>query len=402
MHLRSLVLSGLVAAVAAKSAVLDLIPSNFDEVVHKSGKATLVEFFAPWCGHCKNLAPVYEELAFAFEHASDKVQIAKVDADAEKSLGKRYGVQGFPTLKWFDGKSDKPEEYQGGRDLESLSNFIAEKTGVKLRKKWTPPSAVEMLNDQTLNKAVGKDKHVLVAFTAPWCGRMFYSPSLPLLFPFAQVSLTLDPLVPDCKTLAPTWEALAISFAPESDVLIAKVDCDSEGSKAACAQEGVTGFPTIKFFPKGSTESAIYNGGRAEKDLAKYINKKAGTHRVEGGGLDDAAGTVEALDVIAARFVSEGAAKLADLVAEAKKQAGSLAEEAQAKSAAYYLRVLEKLGKSAEYVEKESARLAGMLKKGGLADTKRDELQTKLNILGRFKKGEKEAEAADPNVKDEL
>lgn len=376
MHLRSLVLSGLVAAVAAKSAVLDLIPSNFDEVVHKSGKATLVEFFAPWCGHCKNLAPVYEELAFAFEHASDKVQIAKVDADAEKSLGKRYGVQGFPTLKWFDGKSDKPEEYQGGRDLESLSNFIAEKTGVKLRKKWTPPSAVEMLNDQTLNKAVGKDKHVLVAFTAPWCGH--------------------------CKTLAPTWEALAISFAPESDVLIAKVDCDSEGSKAACAQEGVTGFPTIKFFPKGSTESAIYNGGRAEKDLAKYINKKAGTHRVEGGGLDDAAGTVEALDVIAARFVSEGAAKLADLVAEAKKQAGSLAEEAQAKSAAYYLRVLEKLGKSAEYVEKESARLAGMLKKGGLADTKRDELQTKLNILGRFKKGEKEAEAADPNVKDEL
>lgn len=176
MHLRSLVLSGLVAAVAAKSAVLDLIPSNFDEVVHKSGKPTLVEFFAPWCGHCKNLAPVYEELAFAFEHASDKVQIAKVDADAEKSLGKRYGVQGFPTLKWFDGKSDKPEEYQGGRDLESLSNFIAEKTGVKLRKKWTPPSAVEMLNDQTLNKAVGKDKHVLVAFTAPWCGRMFLLP----------------------------------------------------------------------------------------------------------------------------------------------------------------------------------------------------------------------------------
>lgn len=221
-------------------------------------------------------------------------------------------------------------------------------------------------------------------------------------FPFAQVALTLDPLVPDCKNLAPTWEALALSFAPESDVLIAKVDCDSEGSKAACAQEGVTGFPTIKFFPKGSTESTIYNGGRAEKDLAKYINKKAGTHRVEGGGLDDTAGTVEALDVIAARFVSEGTAKLADLVAEAKKQAGSLAEEAQAKSAAYYLRVLEKLGKSAEYVEKESARLAGMLKKGGLADTKRDELQTKLNILGRFKKDEKEAEAADPNVKDEL
>ncbi|PKS05281.1 hypothetical protein jhhlp_008653 [Lomentospora prolificans] len=372
MHLKTLVLSGLVAAAAAKSAVLDLIPKNFDKVVHESGKGTLVEFFAPWCGHCKNLAPVYEELGLAFEHASDKVQIAKVDADAEKSLGKKYGVQGFPTLKWFDGKSAEPEEYQGGRDLESLSNFITEKTGVKPRKKWTPPSAVRMLNDQTFNEAVGKDQHVLVAFTAPWCGH--------------------------CKNLAPAWESLATSFAPETEVLIAKVDCHSDGSKAACAQEGVTGFPTIKFFPKGSTESVLYNGGRAEKDLAKYINKQAGTHRLAGGALDDAAGTVEALDSIAARYVTEGVSKLGELAAEAKKTAESLTEEVQAKSAAYYLRVFEKLEKSAEYVEKESARLAGMLKKGGLADAKRDELQTKLNILGRFKKAEEE----EKDVKDEL
>ena len=49
----------------ASSAVKDLIPSNFDEVVLKSGKPALVEFFAPWCGHCKTLAPVYEELAQA-------------------------------------------------------------------------------------------------------------------------------------------------------------------------------------------------------------------------------------------------------------------------------------------------------------------------------------------------
>ena len=172
MLLKSFVVAGLTAAVAAKSAVLDLIPSNFDDVVLKSGKPTLVEFFAPWCGHCKNLAPVYEELATAFEFAKDKVQIAKVDADAEKSLGKRFGVQGFPTLKWFDGKSDKPEEYSGGRDLEALSSFIAEKTGLKAKKKWTPPSNMIMLTDSTFHKTVGP-KHVLVAFTAPWCGRRF-------------------------------------------------------------------------------------------------------------------------------------------------------------------------------------------------------------------------------------
>lgn len=169
--LKSFVLATLAASVAAKSAVLDLIPSNFDEVVLKSGKPTLVEFFAPWCGHCKNLAPVYEELALAFEHAKDKVQIAKVDADAEKSLGKRFGVQGFPTLKWFDGKSDTPVDYKSGRDLESLSSFITEKTGVKLKKKQDAPSDVKILTDATFSEAVGGDKNVLVAFTAPWCGR---------------------------------------------------------------------------------------------------------------------------------------------------------------------------------------------------------------------------------------
>lgn len=171
--IKRFVLAGLAAAVSAKSAVLDLIPSNFDDVVLKSGKPTLVEFFAPWCGHCKNLAPVYEDLAQNFEFAKDKVQIAKVDADAEKSLGKRFGVQGFPTLKFFDGKSDKPSDYSGGRDLESLSAFITDKTGVKPRKKAAAQSDVVMLTDSTFDKEIGSDKNVLVAFTAPWCGRMF-------------------------------------------------------------------------------------------------------------------------------------------------------------------------------------------------------------------------------------
>jgi protein disulfide-isomerase A6 len=168
--LKSFVLAGLVAAVAAKSAVIDLIPSNFDDVVLKSGKPTLVEFFAPWCGHCKTLAPIYEELATSFA-SSDKVSIAKVDADAEKSLGKRFGIQGFPTIKFFDGKSETPEDYKGGRDLESLSSFLREKTGAKAKKSFVAPSAVEMLTDKSFKEQIGGDKDVLVAFTAPWCGR---------------------------------------------------------------------------------------------------------------------------------------------------------------------------------------------------------------------------------------
>lgn len=93
-------LPALAAASAPASSVIDLTPKNFDEVVLKSGKPALVEFFAPWCGHCKNLAPVYEELATGFQSAAGKVSIAKVDADEHKSLGKRFGVTGFPTRCW--------------------------------------------------------------------------------------------------------------------------------------------------------------------------------------------------------------------------------------------------------------------------------------------------------------
>lgn len=171
--IKSLALAALAVTAAAKSAVIDLIPSNFDDVVLKSGKPTLVEFFAPWCGHCKTLAPVWEELAQTFEFAKDKIQIAKVDADAERDLGKRFGVQGFPTLKFFDGKSDKPTEYKSGRDIASLTDFIIDKTGVKPKKKQEVPSSVVYLDDKTFAESIGGDKNVLVAFTTPWCGRTY-------------------------------------------------------------------------------------------------------------------------------------------------------------------------------------------------------------------------------------
>ncbi|KAL2023913.1 hypothetical protein VTK56DRAFT_690 [Thermocarpiscus australiensis] len=369
--MKSFVLAGLAAAAAAKSAVLDLIPDNFDKVVLKSGKPTLVEFFAPWCGHCKNLAPVYEELALAFEFAKDKVQIAKVDADAERDLGKRYGVQGFPTLKWFDGKSNKPIEYNGGRDLESLSAFITEKTGIKPRKKMAPPSNVAMLTDATFKKQIGGDKNVLVAFTAPWCGH--------------------------CKNLAPTWETLAQNFANEPNVVIAKVDAEAENSKATASEYGVTSYPTIKFFPKGSTTPEDYTGGRSEEAFVTFLNEKTGTHRAVGGGVDATAGTVEALDAILSKFAS--GTSLNEATAEAKKAAEGLKDEAQRKYAEYYIRVFDKLSKSEEYAVKELARLEGIIKKGGLAPTKLDELTSKTNILRKFVEkatgGEEEGEKKD-------
>lgn len=115
----------------APSSVVDLNSENFDRIVLDSKKDVLVEFYAPWCGHCKKLAPDYEKVAAAF--ASDEnVVVAKIDADHERDIGSRYEVQGFPTLKWF-GKNSKasPEEYEGGRDIQSFVDFINQKSGTK-------------------------------------------------------------------------------------------------------------------------------------------------------------------------------------------------------------------------------------------------------------------------------
>jgi len=115
----------------APSNVVDLTPANFDKIVLDTNKDVLVEFFAPWCGHCKHLAPDYEKVANAFANEPNVV-IAKVDADAHKDLGGRYGVTGFPTIKFF-GKSNKesPEDYNGGRDIPSFVSFMNEKAGTE-------------------------------------------------------------------------------------------------------------------------------------------------------------------------------------------------------------------------------------------------------------------------------
>ncbi|MCJ1256117.1 hypothetical protein MMC24_003937 [Lignoscripta atroalba] len=336
----------------AASSVLDLIPNNFDQVVLQSGKPALVEFFAPWCGHCKTLAPIYEELAQSFDFAKDRISVGKVDADEHKDLGRKFGVQGFPTLKWFDGKSDKPQDYSGGRDLESLTKWITDKTGIKPKTKKAAPSAVEILNDNTFKQEIGGDRDVLVAFTAPWCGH--------------------------CKSLAPTWEILANDFASEPSVLIAKVDAEAENAKSTAEEQGVKSYPTIKYFPKGSTTPQAYEGGRSEKDLIDFLNEHTGTHRAVGGGLDAKAGTVESLDAIVAKLTAGGS--LATISEEAIKAAKGLKD----KYAEYYVKVFSKLGISQGYAEKELARLEGLLKKGGLAPKKIDDLTSRTNILRKF------------------
>ena len=109
-----------------EGSVVVVVAKNYDDIVLDDAKDVLVEFYAPWCGHCKALAPKYEDLAslYAKSEFKDKVVIAKVDATANDVPDE---VQGFPTIKLFPaGAKGEPVTYSGSRTVEDLIKFIAE------------------------------------------------------------------------------------------------------------------------------------------------------------------------------------------------------------------------------------------------------------------------------------
>ena len=99
-----------------------VVAKNYDDVVINNEKDVLLEFYAPWCGHCKALSPKYDELAGMYKAFADKIVIAKVDATANDVPDE---IQGFPTIKLFKaGSKEEPVDYSGSRTVEDLANFI--------------------------------------------------------------------------------------------------------------------------------------------------------------------------------------------------------------------------------------------------------------------------------------
>lgn len=110
-----------------------VVANNYEEIVNDDSKDVLVEYYAPWCGHCKNLAPKYEELGglyFNNPEFANKVVIAKVDATANDVP---VEIQGFPTIKLFPaGKKDSPVDYAGSRTVEDLASFVRDNGAHKI------------------------------------------------------------------------------------------------------------------------------------------------------------------------------------------------------------------------------------------------------------------------------
>lgn len=103
--------------------------TTFKEIVVEGGKDVLIEFYAPWCGHCKKLAPIYDKLGEHFKE-NESVIIAKMDATANDIPDERIKIKGFPTIKFVSGKNGEISDYTGSRTLQDLVDFVKENTGI--------------------------------------------------------------------------------------------------------------------------------------------------------------------------------------------------------------------------------------------------------------------------------
>ena len=258
----------------SNTPVILLNGDNFEKEVVKSKDIWLILFYAPWCGHCQAFSPEYEKAAKALKGI---FKIGAVDADKEKALGGKYGIQGFPTVKFFGIHKDKPVDYNSARKAESVIDFMFEKaraiTNARLgmkknssannnagsqqhqqqqqqKQKAAEPGNekdVIELTDDNFDSTVFNDESMwLVAFYAPWCGH--------------------------CKKLLPEWTAAATQL--RGTVKIAKVDATVHQKLAQRYQ--IQGYPTIKVFAPGKGDKKVeeYQGPRDTSGIVQYALDK--------------------------------------------------------------------------------------------------------------------------------
>ncbi|CAH2090951.1 unnamed protein product [Euphydryas editha] len=138
--------------IPSEDNVLVLTKPNFDNVI-ASNDFVLVEFYAPWCGHCKSLAPEYAKAATKLSEEESPIKLAKVDATQEQDLAEYYKVKGYPTLIFF--KKGNAIEYSGGRQADDIIAWLKKKTG---------PPAVEVASAEQAKELIAANNVVIFGF----------------------------------------------------------------------------------------------------------------------------------------------------------------------------------------------------------------------------------------------
>eukprot|EP01006_Ploeotia_vitrea_P038574 TRINITY_DN66249_c4_g8_i1.p1 TRINITY_DN66249_c4_g8~~TRINITY_DN66249_c4_g8_i1.p1 ORF type:complete len:521 (+),score=107.67 TRINITY_DN66249_c4_g8_i1:28-1590(+) len=249
----------------------------------------MVQFYAPWCSACKAFAPIYEKAAAKLK---GKVVLAKMDAYTDQSLGVRFEVEAYPTVKLFQGNTNFMFEYEGnGNTVTEVVEWATEPKETMDAKpapeKFTPeqeerlagimnmmkekgligedglpvanpeaalqqepednsvpegPSSVIALTDADWKSTIqGKGGVWMVKFYAPWCGH--------------------------CKAMVPTYEKLAKAMDSEAEINIAKIDATENTEVQELFEVG--GFPTLVVI-RGD-EFWNYEGGRTQKEMEEFV-----------------------------------------------------------------------------------------------------------------------------------
>ncbi|KAK2180538.1 hypothetical protein NP493_439g04066 [Ridgeia piscesae] len=266
-------LLGITLCIAAASAmysssddVIQLTQASFNNEVIQSQDLWLIEFYAPWCGHCQSLAPEWKKAATALKGI---VKVGAVNMDEHSSVGQPYNVRGFPTIKIFASNKNSPQDYNGARSAQALVDsamsqlraIVSERLsgrggssgggrssggGGGGRKTTGDEKDVVELTDSNFNELVLESNDLwLVEFFAPWCGH--------------------------CKNLAPEWARAASEL--KGKVKLGALDATVHTVMAG--RYGIRGFPTIKMFPSGKKDGAEdYEGGRTSSDIVSFALDK--------------------------------------------------------------------------------------------------------------------------------
>ena len=222
------------------SGLYELSDENYKKFLSKGRH--FVKFFTPWCGHCQKLEPAWLKLADSLKH--DKAaSISRVNCETYPSVCGGFGVKGYPTMLWIvDGKV--VSQYDGTRTHADLKKFVADNVAEDkdMTDEVRSEDHVAHLTDTTFDKVTGQGVS-FVMFMAPWCGH--------------------------CKRLSPIIDDLAIKFAADEDVRIAKIDCSQFDS--LCTSHGVDGYPTL-FLYKSGVKVTEYEGERSLQDIYSFIH----------------------------------------------------------------------------------------------------------------------------------
>ena len=246
-------------------ALVVLDGSSWAAVLQNPGY-TFVKFYAPWCGHCREMQHDWEDVAEHFKEnplPGVSLTVAEVDCtagmDGSMSICMQESIHGYPTVRLYkDG--DLVEEYQFARTFDRMKTFIEEKL---FDLATVEPNSIGVydLNDLSFQKFIDSQGSgaTLVFYHVTWCGH--------------------------CKALRPVWDELAIDFLMEEseDLKFAEVNCME--ALDVCTEEGVEGFPQVYMYKDGVMED-IFQGERTVEELTSFVWETVDPSRVKDDDLD--------------------------------------------------------------------------------------------------------------------